>query len=141
MKETRKCGSILEERLHPSASDTDTVTAAGASNASSVKQWDNKSSKAGSSSSSSSINNSSRNSNGQSIREILTVDDDDDDDVIICLDTPEKPSKARAAEDRSNDSDNSDQPIVAMFQKRKRLQADEAQRSGVARSPSLGSHS
>ena len=139
MKETRKCGSILEERLPPSASSSasHTVTAAGASNASSVRQWDNKSNKAGSSSS----NNSSRNSNGQSIRKILTVDDDDDDDVIICLDTPEKPSKARAAEDRSNYSDDSDQPIVAMFQKRKRLQADEAQRSGVARSPSLGSHS
>jgi hypothetical protein len=70
------------------------------------------------------------------------VDDDDDDDVIICVDTPEKPSKSRAEkEDRSNFSDDSDQPIYSMIQKRKRIQADEAQRSGVVRSPSLDSDS
>jgi hypothetical protein len=119
--------------------------AAAASNASSVRKWDayTKSSKMGSSSSSSSSSSRNSSSNkGQSIRNILTVDDDDDDDVIICLDTPEKPSKSRAEkEDRSNFSDDSDQPIYSMIQKRKRIQADEAQRSRVVRSPSLDSDS
>jgi hypothetical protein len=144
LKETRKCGSILEERPPPSPSsavhvNVTAVGAATASNASSVKKWDanTKSSKVGSCSS----RNSSSNK-GQSIRNILTVDDDDDDDVIICVDTPEKPSKPRVEkEDRSNFSDDSDQPIYSMIQKRKRIQADEAQRSRVVRSPSLNSDS
>lgn len=70
------------------------------------------------------------------------MDDDDDDDVIICVDTPDKPVKARAAiGDKSNFSDDSDQPIYSMIQKRKRIQAEEAQRSRAVRSPSPDSDS